>query len=196
MAILKTEELKALLDLQTFPVDQPKAPGYAKLVARCRDELARDGLCNLEGFLHLDAAKAIASALEPEFDVNAFRHARRHNIYFRKSVPGLPPDHPALAEFETVNHTLCVVQLSATAIAELYHWSAMARFLAEVMSKQSLFPMDDPLAGTNAMAYGDGEALNWHFDRSEFTVTLLLQAPSAGGGLEYRTNLRTTDDPN
>ncbi len=38
--------------------------------------------------------------------------------------------------------------------------------------------------------------INWHFDRSEFTTTLLLQAPESGGGFEYRTGLRSAGDPN
>jgi hypothetical protein len=42
----------------------------------------------------------------------------------------------------------------------------------------------------------DSEALNWHFDRSEFTTTILLQAPDQGGELEYRKDLRSADDPN
>jgi len=46
------------------------------------------------------------------------------------------------------------------------------------------------------MAYREGEALNWHFDRSEFTTTLLLQAADAGGEFQYRSNLRTDADPN
>src|SRR5690606_35575505 len=41
-----------------------------------------------------------------------------------------------------------------------------------------------------------GEALNWHFDRSEFTTTILLQAPQEGGELEYRKDLRSAEDPN
>jgi hypothetical protein len=56
--------------------------------------------------------------------------------------------------------------------------------------------MADPLASFNVMRYQKGQALNWHFDRSEFTVTLLLQAPDEGGVFEYRTDLRTIDDPN
>ncbi|MEM7733808.1 MAG: 2OG-Fe(II) oxygenase [Pseudomonadota bacterium] len=44
--------------------------------------------------------------------------------------------------------------------------------------------------------YRAGQALNWHFDRSEFTTTLLLQAPEVGGEFEYRTSLRSEDDPN
>ncbi len=46
------------------------------------------------------------------------------------------------------------------------------------------------------MEYRASEALNWHFDRSEFTTTLLLQAPDGGGNFEYRSDLRSDDDPN
>ncbi len=56
--------------------------------------------------------------------------------------------------------------------------------------------MRDALARANVMAYRDGETLNWHFDRSEFTTTLLLQAPEEGGDFVYRTDLRSDGDPN
>ncbi len=69
-------------------------------------------------------------------------------------------------------------------------------FLAATMGKSALYPMRDALARVNVMAYRDGETLNWHFDRSEFTTTLLLQAPERGGDFVYRTDLRTEDNPN
>ncbi len=56
--------------------------------------------------------------------------------------------------------------------------------------------MRDELARVNVMAYREGETLNWHFDRSEFTTTLLLQAPEQGGDFIYRTDLRNEDNPN
>ena len=52
------------------------------------------------------------------------------------------------------------------------------------------------MARVNVQASRDGEALNWHFDRSEFTTTILLQAPEEGGELEYRKDLRSKDNPN
>jgi hypothetical protein len=78
----------------------------------------------------------------------------------------------------------------------IYNWPQMAVFLGACMDKTSLFTMADPLARLNVMRYGDGEALNWHFDRSEFTTTLLLQEPSGGGEFLYRTALRSDTDPN
>ena len=56
--------------------------------------------------------------------------------------------------------------------------------------------MADPLARVNVMSYFDGEALNWHFDRSEFTTTLLLQQPERGGRFQFRSGLRTPENPN
>ena len=125
-----------------------------------------------------------------------FEHARRHNIYFQKALPDLPKDHPALREFETSNRTICADQLGDTALMRLYEWPPFAAFLAATMEMPELHVMADPLARVNVMSYDAGQALNWHFDRSEFTTTLLLQAPDQGGDFEYRTDLRSNDDPN
>ena len=187
--------MQDILDLDRYPLDRPDSPEWRALVERARADLARDGMFNLEGFLKPSAGKVAIGELAPRFASDSFTHARRHNIYFRKDVPGLAADHPALREFETRNRTLCGDQVGEV-LTRLYEWPEFARFLAEAMGKPALYTMDDPLARVNAMAYGEGEALNWHFDRSEFTTTMLLQAPEAGGEFEYRSDLRTEDDPN
>jgi hypothetical protein len=146
--------------------------------------------------LRPEAVAADVARLAPRFATEAFVHARRHNIYFRKEVPGLDPGHPALAMVDTVNRTLCGDQMEGTNVGRLYDWTPFAAFLAAVMDRPALYTMDDPLARLNGMAYGEGEGLNWHFDRSEFTTTLLLQAPEAGSVFEYRSDLRTESDPN
>ena len=115
---------------------------------------------------------------------------------FEDEIAGLAPDHPALRRFETVNHTICADQMPNSMVCRIYEWPPFIDFLAAVMNKQRLHPMDDPLARANVLTYRAGEALNWHFDRSEFTTTLLLQSPAAGGEFQYRSNLRSEDDPN
>lgn len=187
--------MEHLLDLARYPLDRPDSPEWSALVARCRADLAADGMFTLDGFMSAEAAAAAAEALKPAMATESFYHARRHNIYFRDDLP-LPADHPALALRETSNHTLCADQLGGNPVIAIYEWPSLAAFLAAAMGKPRLHVMADPLARVNVMAYGDGEALNWHFDRSEFTTTLLLQAPEAGGAFEYRTDLRAADDPN
>lgn len=185
-----------ILDLNAFPLDRPESEEYQSLVARCQQDMATEGMFNLDNFLDAQVAQETADALMPLMETASFLHERRHNIYFRKSIPGLAADHPALQEFQTSNNTLCNDQLGGTAVERIYQWEPLRRFLAVVMGKPALYPMDDPLAAFNVMRYREGQALNWHFDRSEFTVTLLLQAPDQGGAFEYRTDLRSADDPN
>lgn len=184
-----------ILDLDRYPLHMTGSAAWAALVDSARAELDAQGMFNLPGFLKPAAQKAAVADLAPRFADEAFTHARKHNIYFRKDVPGLAPDHPALTQFETINKTLCADQIGGT-IKALYEWQPFAAFLAATMGKPALYTMDDPLARVNAMSYSTSEGLNWHFDRSEFTTTLLLQAPEAGGAFEYRTDLRSEDDPN
>ena len=188
--------MQNLIDLGRNPLERPGTPAWNDLVARAKADLAAEGMFNLEGFLKPAVLAADTARLTPRFASEAFTHARRHNIYFRKEVPGLAPDHPALTQFETKNQTLCADQLGGTHVMALYEWQPFAEFLAATMDKPALYTMADPLARLNAMSYSDGEGLNWHFDRSEFTTTLLLQAPEAGSVFEHRSALRSDDDPN
>ncbi len=184
------------LDLDRYPLhDLGGAPGRA-LVAQCRGLLEADGMFSLTGFVRPTAIARCLDAFEPLWADDAFTHRRDHNIYFDDNFTGLPPAHPALKRFQTVNHTLCADQIPDSLPCRIYEWPPLAAFLAAVMEKPCLFPMADPLARVNVMTYREGEALNWHFDRSEFTTTLLLQAPEAGGEFEYCSDLRSPEGEN
>jgi hypothetical protein len=188
--------MRDIIDLETYPLDQPDSTGWHHLVAQCRNDLAATGMFNLPGLMRQNAAAKAVGQMQGQFAENAFSHTRSHNIYFKKDIPGLAPDHPALRLCETSNKTLCADQIATSDLLRLYEWPEFAVFLAATMQKPALFVMRDPLARVNVMSYQAGQALNWHFDRSEFTTTLLLQAPQRGGEFEYRTDLRSDDDPN
>ncbi|XDA97418.1 2OG-Fe(II) oxygenase [Sulfitobacter sp. LCG007] len=188
--------MRDILDLERYPLDQPGTKAWFDLVEGCRADLAREGMFNLEGFVRPDALVRAMDEVGPVMRTLAFVHRRMHNVYFRDTVEGLAPDHPALQKVSTVNHTVCADQIADSVPAWIYEWPQFAVFLSAAMAKPTLFTMRDPLARLNVMRYGDGEALNWHFDRSEFTTTLLLQEPSGGGEFQYRPDLRTQSEPN
>lgn len=190
------EPMKEILDLDRFPLDQTGTPERSALVDHAKAALARNGLFNLNEFMRSAALTRVLAQLRPRFATRSFHHKRSHNIYFKDTVDGVKADDPALRRFETSNHTLCHDDLTDTALDALYRWQPFADFLADVMDQPALHVMDDPLAGVNVMEYRDGEALNWHFDRSIFTTTLLLQEPSVGGAFEYVRDLRSADHPN
>jgi hypothetical protein len=166
------------------------------MVAKAAAELDAQEMFNLEGFVRPDAVQELVAHIKLVADTESCTHKRLHNIYFQPEIPGLEPGHPALVQVETINHTLCADQISDSMVLSIYQYPPFARFLAATMGKPQLHFMQDPLASVNVMACRAGEALNWHFDRSEFTTTLLLQAPEIGGEFEYRSDLRSANDPN
>jgi hypothetical protein len=188
--------MKEILDLKRYPIDQPGTEDYAQLLAWAKAELAATGMFSLEEFMHPSAAQQVVAETAEDMAMRSFHHAREHNIYFEPKIKDLAANHPALHQFRTSNHTLCGDQVAGTAITKTYEYAPLRRFLAEAMDKPELYLMEDALARLNVMSYGPADGLNWHFDRSEFTVTLLLQEPKAGGVFEYRTGLRSQRDQN
>ena len=151
----------------------------------------------LSGFIRPAARDSILEEVQPVLCRDSFTHSRSHNVYFEDEIPGLAADHPALREGWTTNHTVCGDQIAGSSICRIYEWQPLVEFLTRVMGRKRLYLMDDPMAALNVLEYRSGEpALNWHFDRSEFTTTLLLCAADRGGEFQYRSALRTANDPN
>ena len=185
-----------IVDLDNYPLDRPHTKAWSTLVGACKAELAAEGLINLTGFIRDEAITKAVTELQPTLDAAAFLQARHHNIYFSENIAGPGPKHPAMRRFETSSFTICADQMGRAVVIRLYEWGPLATFLAAIMDKPQLYMMQDPLARVNVMSYSEGQALNWHFDRAEFTTTILLQAPLDGGQFEYVKDLRSDDDPN
>lgn len=185
-----------VIDLERYPLDREGSDAWNRLVDQSRTELNQNGMFNLEGFIKADAVRQAAERILPAMNRESHTHSRTHNIYFKPQIEGLAADHPALRQVETVSHTLCADQLKDSLVNEVYEYPPLLAFLAAVMEKPQLHLMADPLARVNVMSYRYGETLNWHFDRSEFTTTLMLQAPEEGGQFQYRSDLRTANNPN
>ncbi|WP_322027218.1 hypothetical protein [Burkholderia sp. BCC1977] len=188
--------MRHVLNLERYPLDRVGSAEWQALVDRSIADLAENGMFNLEGLLLPGVAEQAVAEIQPVMDTKSHVHKRLHNIYFKPEIPELDAGHPALRQVETVSHTVCADQIPASVVLAIYEYEPLVQFLAATMGKRALHVMQDPLARVNVMSYREGETLNWHFDRSEFTTTLLLQEPEAGGEFEYRSDLRADDDPN
>lgn len=191
-----TENMNQILDLERYPLDRPDSAAAQALLARCRADLATEGLFNLDGLVRPHVIARCAAEAQPQLNTESYHHKRHHNVYFRREVEGLAPDHPALQLVESDNHTLCADQVAGTIVDRIYRWQPLARFLAATMELPQLHLMEDPLASVNVISYRAGEALNWHFDRSHFTTSLLMQSPEVGGEFQYARDLRSDSNPN
>jgi hypothetical protein len=63
-----------------------------------------------------------------------------------------------------------------------------------VVGRGTLHRMDDPLGALNLTAMTDGHVQGWHYDSTDFVVSIALRASEGGGEFECFAGSRTDDD--
>lgn len=185
-----------LADLGVYPVDRPGSAGYHELVARCRTQLAETGASILPGFLRPDT---LAAALESA-DATLVAAAHRSTIdngspYLELPSDEWPEGHPRLMHGPTTLGATAYDRFPAEdPIRRLYESDAFMTFLADALGRDRLFRYDDPLGALNLAVMIDGDQLWWHFDQTDFVVSIALQSSTAGGNFECVSLLRSADD--
>lgn len=186
----------AQVDLERYPITRLDGEAGRDLIARGRRALAEDGALSLAGFIRPEAQGGLAAEAR-RLSPLAHLMAEDHTVYFEPPEPGLPPDHPRRRLGRTEKGGVAYDRIPADAgIRRLYEWDALTDFIAALIGAPRLYRHADPLAALNVNVFGAGQGLDWHFDRTDFSVTLSLQTPAAGGAFEYLPRLRSETEPN
>ena len=185
-----------VVDLDRYPVDRLDSPAGQDLVARCRRDLAAVGASVLEGFIRPAAVAAVvgwAMTAMPE----AYRTDAEHNVYFTVDDPGLPEDDPHRIRVRSAKSALAYDQIPpGSPLRVAYESAELTAFVGAALGRDVLYRHADRLGALNVMYYSRGDEHGWHFDGADSVVTLMLQAPLAGGQFEYVPMLRSADDEN
>ena len=178
------------VDTDRYPLHSPE------LAARVRSELRGSGCCVLPGFVRADRIDALGRegrSLAPL----AHHEVEIVNVYNTDPDPTLAPGHPAHRRMARGNAFVARDRIPADALLQrLYTDPAVRRFVASAFGLPEVFELGDPLSGLVLNVVVPGREHPWHFDTNEFTVTLLTQAPEAGGVFEYFPGIRTPEDEN
>ncbi|CUH43377.1 HalD/BesD family halogenase [Ruegeria atlantica] len=188
-----TDMVLSLVDLARYPIaDLESAEGAAFLKA-CQDQMEEHGWCNLDGFIRPEALVALAdesNALLPTADVLTIKR----NIYQGAIDPSLPKDDLRRKEYTHVATQLADDQLpNETLIQRLYQSPRLTDFVRRVQKKDVLHRCADEFQALNVVALHPGSWHAWHYDTTECTVTLLLQAAETGGDFAFLPNSRTDE---
>jgi hypothetical protein len=182
------------VDLARYPIDRPDAPECRALVARCRGALAGDGACELEGFLR-PAAVARMVAESDALAPSAHRSAGAATPYLELPAPGWPDDHPRRSFHPYALGALAYDQMPAgNALRRLYEWEPLMRFVGACVGHETLHRYADPLGALNVAVMVDGDELEWHFDQTDFVVSLALRNAERGGDFLYAPRIRSGAD--
>lgn len=184
------------VNLARYPIADLHAPAAQALVRDCRQRLAVDGAVALAEFLTAEATGALA--LEARSLEGAAHHYRvEHTVYFQPGDESLPAGHPARRRVRTDKGNVPYDLIPRGAqLRRLYTWDGLLHFVAAVLEEPVLYRHPDPMAALNINTHGPGQELGWHFDRTDFAVTLSLQQSEEGGEFEYVPNLRSAADEN
>ena len=182
------------VDLDRYPLLEPgDGPGRA-LVERCANALAANGACELPGFIR----PATLTAMVRECDAilpSAHHSPGRTTPYLE--IPGdeWPEDHPRRHWGPSITRVVAYDRIPAESLLrQLYEWDPLMDFLSAVLGLPRLFRYADPLGALNLVSMQEGDELSWHFDQTDFVVSLALRGSTTGGDFEYVPSTRTPND--
>lgn len=185
------------IDLARYPIDRLDTAAGRRLVDTCRERLAETGCLLLKDFVTADALESL-EALGRQISDQAHVERRYTNPYGSGADdPTLPADHPRRRFLERTNGFVGGDRIAPGSVARaLYHDAAVQRFVAAVVGVPALYEYADPLAGLVLNVLRPGCTHPWHFDNTDFIVSLMTQRPEAGGAFEYCPGLRSVTDEN
>jgi hypothetical protein len=163
-------------------------------VAEGRAQMADTGACEIPNFVRAEAMPAFiedARRIAPL----AYRHGGLGTVYLGFPDESFPIDHPQqwLGQYDlgAVAYDLFPPE---SPIRRFYEWPEFTRFLAAILGLDEIFPFADPLGALNLAVMTDGDQLQWHFDGTDFVVSLAIQGADVGGDFEVAPRIRDADN--
>ncbi len=179
---------RELLNLTKHPLSSPD------FRVRCKGILDAHGVLVLPEFLRHDIIKAIRQEGLDQQQL-AYYTAGNHNIYLEPADPTFGDDHPRNREVSSSKGCITTDQIPQQSyLHQLYDNYTFRDFLCDVLGEQQLYEYSDPLSSVNLHYASEGQELGWHYDNSSFAITLMIQAPKAGGVFEYVKDVRDADN--
>lgn len=171
-------------------------PYQMRFQPRFAQQFQNSGILVLEDFFTESILQQMiteANALSPE----AFYEPVEGNAYLKPTDPTLPRDHALNLTESTTVGVVAYDQLPSTSVLkEIYLDSEFHQFIERILNRGPLYRYDCELGAINLAVMRPGDYLRWHFDQSDFVVSIPLQCATQGGVYEYVRNLKSESNPN
>jgi len=176
-----------LIDVDRYPIDHPGTHRYDQLVRACRHDMATIGCAVLPGFIPAEIAGGMANQLGA---IETFNRCHVLSAWGDPPAADLPADHIHRRRFPEDTHVLAGDQLVGTGLRMFYETDGLNTFLADALDVPELHRFDDQFQDLNVVQIKDGGLHAWHYDLSDFVITLLLQKSEVGGQFEFAPFIR------
>lgn len=180
-------QLDEIVHLGKFPIQDPL------FIKQCKQQLDNNGALVLADFLsNIAIEKIVQEGLDNQH--LAFYSSKQHNVYLKAADTDYPNLHSRNRQITSSKGCITDDQIpQGSPLKTLYDAPSFRSFLAAIFNEDKLYNYADDLSSINLHYAKEGQELGWHFDESSFAITLLIQAPEAGGSFEYIENMRDAD---
>jgi hypothetical protein len=188
--------VEELIDQTRYPLNEPRSPRLAAQIDVLRASLERAGSAEASGFLsERGLARCIADAesLAPR----QYKSVGAGTAYLEEPDAAWSSDHPRAMRARYSVGVVAYDQFPAdSAVRALYESPSLIGFVSAVLGRAPLYRYADPLGALNLAVMGDGDELQWHYDQTDFVVSLALRDAEVGGDFEVAPKLRDATDEN
>ncbi len=185
-----------LIDLDRYPLHDLGSATGQRVIEDARAQIAAMGAAELSGFVTPDGvAKLVADA-----DALAERAHPSGGVgtaYLELPSDEWPKDHPRQTWMPYgVRAVGYDVIPYASPLRQIYESPAVTAFIEAVLNRGTIYHYADPCGALNLAVMGEGDELQWHFDQTDFVVSLAIQDAADGGDFDVVPLIRTADNEN
>lgn len=194
-------DISRVVDTLQYPIHDLDGEAAAACIQKLRDQWKSQGSATLPGFIRADVIEKLASQVSslPSHRRQWFKTTyATDTAYGAEGIHDMSdsPSHPLNRKFRSdVEVVAGDLVTKHTLLRQVYESHEVMAFFARVLGKKELYLYEDELQGLNIMYMRDTSERAWHYDGSDFVVTLMIQEASGGGTFEFAPFIRGERHP-
>jgi hypothetical protein len=193
-AIAVATDPSQLVDLERYPVLNQDATAYLDTVRHGQAQMAQMGAAEIPNFITPSGIEALVNDAD-QLAERAHHSGGQGTAYLEFPDFTLPEDHPRLhfADYG-VRAVAYDITPRSSPLRQLFEWDPMKDLIEAVLQRGPMYRYADPFGALNLSVMGEGDQLQWHFDQTDFVVSLAIQSAEDGGDFEVAPRIRSTND--
>ena len=190
------DDLARLINQSRYPLTEPGSKVLAAQIETLRTSLANSGFAEAPAFLSTSGlARCIADA--EALALRQYKSVGEGTAYLEEPATHWSTEHPRAVKQRYSVGVVAYDQFPTDSpVRRLYEWAPVIAFVSAVLERAPLYQYADPLGALNLAVMGDGDELQWHYDQTDFVVSLALRDALVGGDFEVAPKLRCATDEN
>lgn len=185
-----------LVDLDRYPILEPGGEALADVLGLARSQLADLGAAELAGFVRPEAVPLLLTdceALAPA----AWRSSGIGTACLAKAPVDAPAGDPRRwAGPYSTGFVAYDLFPTDSPLRILYEWDALKDFVEAILQAGPLYRYADTCGALSLAVMSSGDELQWHYDMTDFVVSLAIRAAETGGDFELAPRIASADEEN